>query len=155
MCTSLLSVKSTQANKPSATAEVAEVIGHFPGVQEANVYGVKVPNHEGRAGCAALHLSPGAKSSFDFKALAQHARSKLPKYAVPVFLRVVANPSHIHNHKQNKTPLREEGIDLDKTGTKAAEGKEDRFLWLPPGKAEYVEFGRAEWESLTGGSAKL
>lgn len=29
---------------------------HYPGVVEANVYGVLVPGHDGRAGCAALHL---------------------------------------------------------------------------------------------------
>ncbi|RJE17961.1 Fatty acid transporter [Aspergillus sclerotialis] len=138
-----------------ATAEVAEVIGHFPGVQEANVYGVLVPNHEGRAGCAALQLTSEAKGAFDFKALANYARSKLPKYAVPVFLRVVENPTHIHNHKQNKVPLRDEGIDPEKIGTKAVEGKGDRFLWLPPGQDGYVEFTKSDWEGLTGGAAKL
>lgn len=124
-------------------------------MQEANVYGVLVPNHEGRAGCAALQLTSEAKGAFDFKALANHARSKLPKYAVPVFLRVVENPTHIHNHKQNKVPLRDEGVDPEKIGTKAAEGKGDRFLWLPPGQDGYVEFTKSDWEGLTGGAAKL
>jgi acyl-CoA synthetase (AMP-forming)/AMP-acid ligase II len=39
-----------------STAEVSEVLGKFPGVIDANVVGVTVPGHEGRAGCAALLL---------------------------------------------------------------------------------------------------
>ena len=145
----------TMTNETSATAEVAEALGNFPGVQEANVYGVLVPNHEGRAGCAALQLTSEAKAAFDFTALAEYARSKLPKYAVPVFLRVVENSTHTHNAKQNKVPLRDEGVDPAKIGTKASEGASDRFLWLPPGKEGYVEFKKEDWERLSQGGAKL
>lgn len=52
-----------------STAEVAEVLGNYPGVVEANVYGVQLPNHDGRAGCAALYLDPSQKVTFDFAAL--------------------------------------------------------------------------------------
>lgn len=85
----------------------------------------------------------------------QYLRSKLPKYAVPVFLRVLENPSHIGNYKQNKTTLRGEGIDPEKVGTKTERGKEDRFLWLPPGSDDYVEFTRADWENLNRGRGRL
>ncbi|OAX83269.1 hypothetical protein ACJ72_02362 [Emergomyces africanus] len=37
-----------------STNEVSEVIGQHPEVLEANVYGVSLPNHDGRAGCAAI-----------------------------------------------------------------------------------------------------
>lgn len=49
-----------------STAEVAEVLGKYPGVVEANVYGVKLPSHDGRAGCAAVYIDPGTKHRFDF-----------------------------------------------------------------------------------------
>lgn len=140
---------------PSATAEVSEVIGQYPGVSEANVYGVKLPNHEGRAGCAALQISPEARESFDFAALARFARSKLPRYAVPVFLRVVDTPTHIHNHKQNKVPLRDEGVDPALVGTKVPAGEADRFLWMRPGDEGYTPFGKGEWELLVSGTARL
>ncbi|KAF9891368.1 hypothetical protein FE257_004224 [Aspergillus nanangensis] len=138
-----------------ATAEVAEVLGQFPGVQEANVYGVLVPHHEGRAGTAALQITPEARSNFDFKGLTAFARARLPKYAVPVFLRIVEASTHIHNHKQNKVPLREEGVDPDKIGTKAPEGKDDKFLWLAPGDDAYKVFSRDDWEVLQAGKARL
>ena len=52
-----------------STAEVSECLGKFPGVVDANVYGVKVPNHDGRAGCAALLLDSGTAKGFDFDGL--------------------------------------------------------------------------------------
>jgi len=58
-----------------STAEVAEVLGHFPGVVEANVYGVALPAHDGRAGCAAVYIDPNAKNGFDFAGLLKYSRS--------------------------------------------------------------------------------
>jgi acyl-CoA synthetase (AMP-forming)/AMP-acid ligase II len=52
-----------------STAEVGEVIGNFPGVIEANVYGVQLPNHDGRAGCAAVYIDPSVRNSFDYAGL--------------------------------------------------------------------------------------
>jgi acyl-CoA synthetase (AMP-forming)/AMP-acid ligase II len=52
-----------------STAEVSEVIGKFPGVVEANVYGVLLPNHDGRAGCAAIYIESNKRATFDFAGL--------------------------------------------------------------------------------------
>src|SRR5271170_3195416 len=100
-----------------STAEVSECLGKYPGIAEANVYGVLVPNHEGRAGCAAIHMDPHYKGDFSFDAMLQYVRTRLPKYAVPVFIRVVKSSTHIHNNKQNKVPLRKEGVDPGKIGS--------------------------------------
>lgn len=51
-----------------STAEVAEVLGRYPGIVEANVYGVALPSHDGRAGCAAIYIDPNARKDFDFAA---------------------------------------------------------------------------------------
>lgn len=116
---------------------------------------MKLPNHEGRAGCAALQITPGAKLTFDYAALARFAQSKLPRYAVPVFLRVVENSTHIHNHKQNKVPLRDEGADPTLRGTKVTNGADDQFLWMAPGEKEYSSFGKEEWDKICAGQARL
>lgn len=134
---------------------MSEIIGQFPGILEANVYGVRLPNHEGRAGCAALQISPDALQTFDYAALARFARSKLPRYAVPVFLRVVDNPTHIHNHKQNKVPLRDEGVDPALVGTKVPDGAGNVFLWIAPGDESYTPFGKTEWDLVVDGKARL
>lgn len=145
-----------------STAEVAEVLGKFPGIQEANVYGVKVPGYEGRAGCAALQIEgPRSSSSspsdvgIDLKELASYAHARLPKYAVPVFLRIGSSSLHIHNNKQNKVPLREEGADPEKLGTKVPGGEKDRLWVLYPGSDRYVPFGKEEWEKIKAGTVKL
>lgn len=139
-----------------STAEVALTIGQYPGIAEANVYGVLVPNHEGRAGCAAVHLDPNNKAAtLDSSNLLKYMRARLPRYAVPVFLRIVKASTHIHNHKQNKVPLRKEGVDPKLVGTEVPEGKDDVFLWLPPKADDYVPFTSQEWQTLVSGQARL
>lgn len=141
-----------------STAEVAEVIGSFPGILEANVYGVEVPCSDGRAGCAAIIIAPEQQEHFDWASLARFAMEKLPRYAVPIFIRVVdaeIGSMAIHNNKQNKRPLRDEGINPEMRGTKVADGKNDQFYWFPPKSDTYIKFERKDWDSLTEGIARL
>lgn len=72
-----------------------------------NVYGVLVPNSDGRACCIAVELD----TPLDFKKIAAHAAKTLPKYARPLFIRVVAVAENTGTQKQMKTTLRKEGID--------------------------------------------
>lgn len=137
-----------------STAEVAETLGKFPGIAEANVYGVTVPGHEGRAGCAALHLTVNPDEAF-FAELLRFCQKNLPRYAVPVFLRIVQRSSHIHNHKQNKVGLRREGVDPEKYGTEEKDGERDAFLWCQPATATYQPFGRKDWEGLARREVRL
>ncbi|KAK4186293.1 hypothetical protein QBC35DRAFT_274042 [Podospora australis] len=136
-----------------STAEVAHVVGLHPAVQESNVYGVQLPGHEGRAGCAAIVFRPsalngGVPSSETLRSLAEHVRAGLPKFALPLFVRVVKVEA-LHStgtNKQSKVALRDEGVDPAKTG-------EDDVYWL---RGEtYVRFGPAEWQALQGGKARL
>ena len=141
-----------------STAEVAETLGKYPGVVEANVYGVLVPGHEGRAGCAALTLEPGARRTFDWIALANYLKEQLPRYAIPVFIRVLSGGVgglSSHNNKPNKVPLRAEGVDPALRGTKVDGGKDDEILWMPPKASKYLPFTEKDWYSLVVGHATL
>jgi len=80
----------------------------------------------------------------------QFAREKLPEDAVPVFVRVVRKVMPLHNYKQNKVPLRNDGVDPVKM-----EKKGDRLMWVKPGGSTYEYFGLAEWNKLDTGQAKL
>lgn len=137
-----------------STAEVGEVLGRFPGLVEANVYGVEVPGHDGRAGCAAVYIRPGERASFPWTGLLAHARQGLPKYAVPVFVRLVQSPTPMHNNKQNKVPLRKEGVDPAAIA-KGSAGKEDSIFWLKPGAETYVPFTGRDWDALVGKQVRL
>ena len=70
-----------------ATTEVSQVVSKYPAVAEANVFGVKVPNHVGRAGMVALILRPNTE--LDFVDFYDYLSKSLPKYAVPLFIRFV------------------------------------------------------------------
>jgi hypothetical protein len=80
----------------------------------------------------------------------RHARTHLPKYAVPVFLRQLREKSITHNNKQNKVPLKNAGVDLSKT-------KGDPVFWISEGGKgpTYVRFTQADLDALHGGKAKL
>ncbi|OAA63536.1 AMP-dependent synthetase/ligase [Niveomyces insectorum RCEF 264] len=134
-----------------STAEVSEVLGRFPGVLEANVYGVALPGHDGKAGAAALYLDPQQKAHFNHEAFLAHARKHLPKYAVPLFLRHVKAVSATHNNKQNKLPLKKEGVHPDKVAP------DEPVFWIDGhGKGvTYIPFTRDDWNSLQAGKARL
>ncbi|KAK5653978.1 hypothetical protein OQA88_7654 [Cercophora sp. LCS_1] len=134
-----------------STAEVSEVLGKYPGILDANVYGVQVPGHDGKAGAAAIYIDPALKKTFDHQDFLRHARAHLPRYAVPLFLRHVKEPSATHNNKQNKVPLKKEGIDPEKVKP------EDKVFWIEShGKGvTYIPFTRQDWDDLHVGKAKL
>ncbi|KAM7216394.1 fatty acid transporter protein [Rhypophila decipiens] len=131
-----------------STAEVSEVLGNHASVQEANVYGVQLPNHDGRAGCVAIVFSTPEPTREMLKGLADHALAILPRYAVPLFLRLRKEVG-LHNtgtNKQQKHVLRSESVDPNKVGG-------DTLFWLKDGT--YVPFGEREWNELEGGRVKL
>ncbi|GAB7358291.1 hypothetical protein MBLNU230_g2365t1 [Neophaeotheca triangularis] len=133
-----------------STNEVSEALGSHPAVREANVYGVQLPGHDGRAGCAALLLNSEATTLDEGLAaeLAKHVRQRLPKYAVPLFLRMPKAFEMTGTMKQTKVALRNGGVEPSKMG-------EDEVFWLPPANDRYVRLGEKDWQAMTGGQVKL
>jgi hypothetical protein len=113
-------------------------------VNDANVYGIRLPNHDGQAGCVSLTVSP--HKAFDFSALANHLTKTLPRYAVPLFIRLTNRMVLTGNLKHQKHAMREEGINPEKV-------KGDKILWLKDGR--YVEFTEQDWTHMKAGQVKL
>ena len=90
-----------------STQEVATILADFDGIEFINVYGVLVPNHEGRAGMAAIVMQPG--QSFDSKAFYQWVSDKLPHYAGPLFVRVSERADMTTTFKLRKVDLQKQG----------------------------------------------
>jgi fatty-acyl-CoA synthase len=112
-----------------ATSEVAEVMGIVPGVQQANVYGVPVGDHSGKAGMAAIVADDG----LDLKALRERVHSELPAYARPLFIRIHEHDADAHTtgtFKLKKVDLVEEGFDPSKI--------DEPLYFDHPEKSEYV-----------------
>lgn len=128
-----------------STNEVSEALGNHTSVHEANVYGVELPHHDGRAGCVAIVLAeePSERLMSD---LAKHAHAQLPRFAVPLFLRLTKSMVVTGTNKQQKHIVRSQGVDPEKMG-------EDELFWLKDGT--YVPFGKKDWEELNGGKVRL
>jgi acyl-CoA synthetase (AMP-forming)/AMP-acid ligase II len=137
-----------------STNEVSDVLGRFDQIAEANVYGVQVPHADGRAGCAAIVpvSSIPSPDQLDLVKLAEYLLHTLPRYAVPIFLRVVPQLEYTGTMKLQKGRLRSEGVDLDKI---SASRPEDRMFWLPPGASKYEPFTKKESDDLKAGKVRL
>jgi fatty-acyl-CoA synthase len=94
-----------------STMEVAEAITGFPGILEANVYGVHVPGKDGRAGMAALVCD----GPLDLVGFRRHLVEHLPDYARPVFLRIRGQLDVTATFKQKKMDLVRQGFDPAQT----------------------------------------
>lgn len=125
-----------------STAEVSEALGSHPAIHEANIYGVEVPHHDGRAGCAAVVFEREVDQGL-LDGVAAHALKSLPRFAVPIFIRVMKHMGRTGTNKQQKHLLRAQGV----------EPGEDRVYWLQGGT--YVEMGDREREELKAGRARL
>ncbi|SFC68932.1 citronellyl-CoA synthetase [Pseudomonas citronellolis] len=110
-----------------STTEVENVLGAFPGVEDAVVYGVEIPGTDGRCGMAALRLAPG--QALDGQALAEHLDRELPAYAVPLFLRLLQQVETTGTFKYKKADLKSAGFDPRQVG-------EALFVRLP-GEVDY------------------
>ena len=131
-----------------STTEVSEALGMHPSVNEANVYGVELPNHDGRAGCAAVLFNSKFNQAL-LDQVASHTIRSLPKYAVPLFLRIVSDIGATGTNKQQKHLLRTEGVDP----RKVRDTQGDKVYWLKGGR--YVEFTDEDWEEMKAGRVKL
>jgi fatty-acyl-CoA synthase len=123
-----------------STEEVASALDALPGVELAVVYGVRVPEAEGRAGMAALVLADGAR--LDGEALYGHVEAALPAYARPAFVRTLPAPQLTGTFKVRKTQLVEEGFDPAVVAAPLFVRDDQRRAYLPLG-AELHEKLRA------------
>jgi fatty-acyl-CoA synthase len=91
-----------------STTQVAAAIALSPGVTDVAVYGVTVPGADGRAGMAALVVTP----DFNLAELHQSLARAVPPYARPVFVRLVPSLELTGTFKLRKQQLALEGYDV-------------------------------------------
>jgi fatty-acyl-CoA synthase len=125
-----------------STGEVSACLVTAPGVLEANVYGVKVGDLDGRAGMAALSVG----EDFDVAALKAHIDECLPAYAQPLFLRLQREIETTGTFKQRKVDLIADGFDPGRT--------REPLYFLSPGKG-YVKMNRPMYEKILAGGYKI
>ena len=97
-----------------STNEVESLLGAFPGIEDAVVYGVEIPQTNGRCGMAALRLSAGAR--LDGQALAEYLDKAMPAYAAPLFIRLLTEVDVTGTFKYKKSDLKQTAYDPSLTG---------------------------------------
>jgi fatty-acyl-CoA synthase len=90
-----------------ATAEVAAALTAFPGITDAAVYGVPIPETDGAAGMAAIVC----ENTPDLAGLREHLAHRLPAYARPKFLRIAHRIAVTSTFKHSKTELQRDSFD--------------------------------------------
>ncbi|KAL2093376.1 hypothetical protein ACEWY4_010688 [Coilia grayii] len=128
-----------------ATTEVADILTAVDGIEEANVYGVKVPGHEGRIGMAAITLREGEE--FDCVNTCGHVANYLPVYAQPRFIRIQSSLEMTGTFKMKKVKLVEEGFD--------PEVIQDDLYFLDLEQKKYVPLTRQIYDSILAREVKL
>ena len=117
-----------------STNEVGEILNGYKDINMSNVYGVQIPGCEGRAGMAAFSLED--PSSFDWQAFSAYVDSSLPKYARPLFIRIIQEMDTTGTFKLKKNDLRNEAFDISKVT--------DPIYFLKPNSTNY-EVSDNEW----------
>jgi fatty-acyl-CoA synthase len=126
-----------------STTEVEEALGQFDGILEANVYGVRIPGHDGRAGMAGIV----AQDNLNLTALHDYLAERLPEYARPVFLRVRQNNDVTTTFKQKKISVVKDGFDPSRTL--------DPIYFNDPQRKAFVRVDAPLYEQINAGQIRL
>ncbi|GFO36883.1 long-chain fatty acid transport protein 3, partial [Plakobranchus ocellatus] len=98
-----------------STKEVADEMSLLPFIEDANVFGVAMPGHDGKAGMAAITLTSNARlGNKELMELYAHVCKELPFYARPLFVRLLPAAVITGTFKNKKVDLAKEGYDLNK-----------------------------------------
>ena len=126
-----------------STTEVEEALGQFDGILEANVYGVRIPGHDGRAGMAGIV----AQDNLNLTALHDHLAERLPEYARPVFLRLRQDNDVTTTFKQKKISVVKDGFDPSRTL--------DPIYFNDPQRKAFVRVDAPLYEQINAGQIRL
>ncbi|CAG5056666.1 unnamed protein product [Parnassius apollo] len=128
-----------------STTEVEAAISRVADHRDAVVYGVLVPNTEGRAGMCGI---VDASGTLDLEQLARDLARDLPAYARPVFIRVMTSVDMTGTFKMKKIDLQKEGFDPSLV-------KNDKLYYLDLKQGRYLPLGAEEYEKICNGQIRL
>ena len=94
-----------------STSEVEAILNSYPVIHLSAVYGVAIPNTEGKAGMAAIKLNPLLK--FDLEDFSQFVIEVLPKYSIPIFIRISDELETTISFKITKINLKRESYNIE------------------------------------------
>lgn len=88
-----------------STQEVENILSSHESILMSAVYGVEIPNHEGKAGMAAI--KPDPTIGFKPDEISRFVIDVLPKYSIPIFIRIRQQLEVTGSKKIRKANLQE------------------------------------------------
>ncbi|MFW9902675.1 MAG: long-chain-acyl-CoA synthetase [Candidatus Thorarchaeota archaeon] len=129
-----------------STLEIESILNSYPSIYMSAVYGVSIPNTEGKAGMAAIKLNPSLK--FEIDNFSQFIIDVFPTYSIPVFIRICEDELEITGpYKIKKTNLQREGYDLKLITDKI-------YLWNQQDKI-YISLDNDIYQKLVNGQLRI
>jgi citronellyl-CoA synthetase len=126
-----------------STNEVGEILNACDQVEISNVYGVDIPGAEGKAGMAAITLTPGQQ--FNAAEFTEFVDRKLPVFARPVFVRIEQEQDTTGTFKLFKGKLKQQAYHLDQV--------DEPIYVRQPKSPQYELLDQAFYQQLINGSA--
>lgn len=127
-----------------ATSEVEDALSKIVQLKDAAVYGVEIPNVEGKAGMAAI---VDTENSLNLKQLTEGMKKSLPSYARPLFIRTIREVPMTGTFKLKKTDLQSEGFNPNKV--------KDPLYFMDPSSNEYILLTKAVYQNIFDGKVRL
>lgn len=129
--------------KTVSASNVADVIvKFFGGIDDAVVFGIKLPGFEGRCGMAVIQMLEGEK--LDWVRFSEHMNRRMPEHARPRFLRLMDEENPISDLPAVKHRLKKQGLDMDKT--------KDPLYFYDTSKDQYVRLTRPLYDEILAGN---
>ena len=126
-----------------STNEVGEILNACDQVEISNVYGVDIPGAEGKAGMAAITLTPGQQ--FNAAEFTEFVDRELPAFARPVFVRIEQEQDTTGTFKLFKGKLKQQAYHLDQV--------DEPIYVRQPKSPQYELLDQAFYQQLINGSA--
>lgn len=126
-----------------STSEVEAQVSNVAGYRDTIVYGIEIPNTEGRAGMAAIL---DVDQSVDLDELATGLKNVLPAYARPLFIRLLSKIDMTGTFKLKKLDLQKEGFDPSRIGDS---------LFYMSANGKYSKLDEAAYEQIMNGALRF
>ncbi|XP_055947801.1 long-chain fatty acid transport protein 4-like [Argiope bruennichi] len=127
-----------------STGEVENTVSRALGHVSCVVYGVEIPNAEGRAGMAAIQVDP---KSVNFSEFYQNLSKRLPPYAVPLFLRLSKEIEETGTYKLKKVTYQKEGFNPEEI--------HDSLFFLDAKQKTYIPLTKELYSDIMTGKLRL
>ncbi len=128
-----------------STLEVETILDSFPSIHMSAVYGVEIPNTEGKAGMATIQINPSLK--FEIDEFSRFVIDVFPSYSIPLFIRITDEIEVAGPLKMKKTKIQKETYDIDIIN-------DPLYFWQSENK-KYIPLSTSLYEKIIEGKIKL